>query len=104
MRRYALAILLSGLVGILALSEADAQRSSGAGRGAVVGGLGGAAIGGIANGGRGAAIGGAIGLGAGALVGGQMERRRGNYYWSNGRCWIRTSNNEFHPVPDRHCR
>jgi len=104
MRRYTLAVILSGLIGTLAFAEAHAQQSSGTGRGAAMGGLTGAVIGGVAGGGRGAVIGGAVGVGAGALIGGQMERRRGNYYWYNGRCWIRTRNNEFHPVANQNCR
>lgn len=105
MRRYALAVMLSALAAIVVVAEAHAQqRSSATGRGAVMGGLGGAAIGGIAGGGRGAAIGGAVGLGTGALIGNQMERRRGNYYWHDGRCWVRTRNNEFHPVGAQNCR
>ncbi|MDT3685986.1 MAG: glycine zipper domain-containing protein [Pseudorhodoplanes sp.] len=61
-------------------------------------------IGGATRGGRGAAVGAAIGIGAGALIGGQMERRRGNYYLYNGRCWVRFRNGEFHPVSHRYCR
>lgn len=105
MRRKTWACVLLGLAVMAPLSDAQAQRrSSGAGRGAVVGGLTGAAIGGIAGGGRGAAIGTLAGLGVGSVMGHQMERRRGNHYWYNGRCWRRFSNGEFHTVPNRYCR
>jgi len=70
---------------------------------AIAGGVAGAAIGGIAGGGRGAAIGGAVGLGVGSVMGRQMEPRRGNHYWFDGRCWIRLRNGEFHPVSRRYC-
>lgn len=102
MRRVLFASILVGLSAVMTLVEAHAQ--SRAGRGAFLGGLTGAAIGGATRGGRGAAVGAAIGVGAGALIGGQMERRRGNYYWYNGRCWIRFRNGEFHPVSHRYCR
>ena len=105
MRRKALACVFLGLAVLVPLTEAQAQRrSSATGRGAVTGGLTGAAIGGIAGGGRGAAIGGLVGLGVGSVMGSQMDRRRGNHYWYNGRCWRRFSNGEFHPVSSRYCR
>ena len=88
----------------LAIPFTEAQAQNRTGRGALVGGATGAAIGGIAGGGRGALIGGAIGAGTGAVFGSQMERRRGNHYWYNGRCWIRFRNGEFHPVSNRYCR
>ena len=53
--------------------------------------------------GQGALFGGAIGAGTGAIVG-DMQRRRRNFYWSNGRCWQRSSRNEFFPVSNRYCR
>ncbi len=102
MRRIGYACMLLGFATIIPLTEAAAQ--SRAGRGALLGGLTGAAIGGATRGGRGAVLGTAIGVGAGALIGGQMERRRGNYYWYNGRCWVRFRNGEFHPVSSRYCR
>ncbi len=105
MRMFALAGLVAGFSIFLPLIDAaDAYAQSRTGRSAMIGGLTGAAIGGATRGGRGAAVGAAIGLGAGALIGGQMERRRGNYYWYNGRCWIRFRNGEFHPVAHRYCR
>ena len=93
------------LVTVFLSSECFAQRR-GATRGAVVGGATGALIGGATSSrtGRGALIGGAVGLGVGSLIGGQMERRRGSYYWYNGRCWARFRNGEFHPVSHRYCR
>jgi len=100
--RILYASILFGLCVTIPLT--DAQARSRAGRGAVMGGLTGAAIGGIAGGGRGAAIGGAVGLGVGSVMGSQMDRRRGNHYWINGRCWIRFRNGEFHPVSNRYCR
>lgn len=102
MKRIVIVSLAIGFSMLIPVTEAVAQ--SRAGRGAVLGGLTGAAIGGATRGGRGAAVGTAIGVGAGALIGGQMERRRGNYYWYNGRCWIRFRNGEFHPVAHRYCR
>ncbi len=99
-------VLLCTAIGLLvvvpAIDSAEAQNR--ARRGAVAGGLTGAAIGAATGGGRGAVLGSAIGLGAGALIGGQMERRRGNHYWYNGRCWRRFNNGEFHPVSNRYCR
>lgn len=104
MLRTASAVTLAALLALISVSEAEAQRrSSGTGRGAVLGGLTGAAVGGIAGGGRGAAIGTAAGLGIGAVMGRQMERR-GRYYWYNGQCWARFRNGEFHPVSHRYCR
>jgi hypothetical protein len=96
--RIALACILFGFSVIIPLTEAQARNR--AARGAVLGGITGAAIGG----GRGALIGGAVGLGVGSVMGSQMDRRRGNYYWYNGRCWIRSPNGEFHPVANRYCR
>jgi uncharacterized protein YcfJ len=105
MTRIVSAIALTTLLVLVSVSQADAQRrSSGTGRGAILGGLTGAAVGGIAGGGRGAAIGTAAGLGIGAVMGNQMERRRGNHYWYNGRCWVHLRNGEFHPVSSRYCR
>jgi uncharacterized protein YcfJ len=105
MTRIVSAIALATLLALVSATQADAQRrSSGTGRGAVVGGLTGAAIGGLAGGGRGAAIGTAAGLGIGAVMGNNMERRRGNHYWYNGRCWVHLRNGEFHPVSSRYCR
>lgn len=105
MLRTVSAAAVAALFGLISVSAAEAQRrSSGTGRGAVVGGLTGAAIGGIAGGGRGAAIGTAAGLGIGAVMGNNMERRRGNHYWYNGRCWVHLRNGEFHPVSSRYCR
>jgi len=101
MRHIAMASIALVLLLIIPLSEANARRAA---RGAVMGGLTGAAIGGIAGGGRGAAIGGLVGLGVGSVMGSQADRRRGNYYWYNGRCWIRFRNGEFHPVSHRYCR
>lgn len=102
MRRIAYAFVLIAFAVVISVVEASAQ--SRAGRGALMGGLTGAAIGGATRGGRGALVGSAIGLGVGSLIGGQMERRRGNYYWYNGRCWMRFRNGEFHPVANRYCR
>jgi uncharacterized protein YcfJ len=104
MTRIVSAIALTATFVMISATQADAQRSSGTGRGAILGGLTGAAIGGLAGGGRGAAIGTAAGLGVGAVMGNQMERRRGNHYWYNGRCWVHTRNGEFHPVSNRYCR
>ena len=101
MRSIAMASIALVLSLIIPVSQADARRAT---RGAVVGGLTGAAIGGIAGGGRGAAIGGLVGLGVGSVMGSQMDRRRGNHYWYNGRCWRRFRNGEFHPVSTRYCR
>jgi len=101
MRYIAMASIALVLLLIIPLSEANARRAA---RGALAGGLAGAAIGGIAGGGRGAAIGGLVGLGVGSVMGSQMDRRRGNYYWYNGRCWVRFRNGEFHPVSRRYCR
>jgi hypothetical protein len=92
--------LLLAFTIVLPVSEASAQS---AGQGALFGGATGAIIGGIAGGGRGALIGSAIGAGTGAIVG-DMQRRRRNFYWSNGRCWQRSSRNEFFPVSNRYCR
>jgi hypothetical protein len=102
MRRIAYTFIVIGFTVTMFAVEASAQ--SRAGRGALMGGLTGAAIGGATRGGRGALVGSAIGLGVGSLIGGQMERRRGNYYWYNGRCWMRFRNGEFHPVANRYCR
>jgi len=101
MRHIAIASIALVLLLIIPLSEANARRAA---RGALLGGATGAAIGGIAGGGRGAAIGGLVGLGVGSVMGSQADRRRGNYYWYNGRCWIRFRNGEFHPVSHRYCR
>lgn len=103
MARLIVASIILFLSAILSLPDARAQST---GRGAILGGMTGAAIGGIAGGGRGAAIGGAAGLATGALIGSrmEMERRRNNYYWYNGRCWIRFRNGEFHPVSHHYCR
>ena len=104
MRRIVLGGTVAGLALIMTLTDAEAQRrSSATGRGAVAGGLTGAAIGSIAGGGRGAAIGAAAGLGVGSIMGSRADRRRGNHYWYNGRCWRRFSNGEFHTVPNRYC-
>lgn len=104
MQRAAFVIALSGAVIIMWATEAAAQNSRA--RGAALGAATGALIGGATSSrtGRGALIGGAVGLGVGSLIGGQMERRRGNHYWYNGRCWRRFPNNEFHPVSNRYCR
>ena len=103
MRRISLGIALIGLVAVFLSTESYAQSRAG---GAMLGGVTGALIGGATSSrsGRGALIGGAVGLGVGSLIGGQMERRRGNYYWYNGRCWMRFRNGEFHPVANRYCR
>jgi hypothetical protein len=100
MRRAGYSFLLLAFAIMLPLSDASAQS---AGQGALFGGATGAIIGGIAGGGRGALIGSAIGAGTGAIVG-DMQRRRRNFYWSNGRCWQRSSRNEFFPVSNRYCR
>ncbi len=100
MRRSGYSCLLFAFAIMLPVSEASAQS---AGQGALFGGATGAIIGGIAGGGRGALIGSAIGAGTGAIVG-DMQRRRRNFYWSNGRCWQRSSRNEFFPVANRYCR
>jgi uncharacterized protein YcfJ len=92
--------VLFSLALLLPLTEASAQ---GARRGALAGGATGAVIGGIAGGGRGALIGTAIGVGTGAVVGNEMQRRRRNFYWHNGRCWQRSSRGEFFPVANRYC-
>jgi len=102
MKCLTLASVALGFLVVILSADANAQRRSSA-RGAVAGGLAGAAIGGIAGGGRGAAIGGAVGLGVGSVMGRQMEPRRGNHYWFDGRCWIRLRNGEFHPVSRRYC-
>jgi hypothetical protein len=105
MPRAIFAVILSAIVTIYFSAEAFAQRGSSAGRGALIGGATGALIGGATSSrtGRGAAIGGAIGLGVGSLIGAQMDHRRGNYWWYNGRCWLRSPNGEFHPVSHRYC-
>ena len=100
MRRAGYSFLLLAFTIVLTVSDASAQS---AGQGALFGGATGAIIGGIAGGGRGALIGSAIGAGTGAIVG-DMQRRRRNFYWSNGRCWQRSSRNEFFPVSNRYCR
>jgi uncharacterized protein YcfJ len=101
-------VLIAAVVLLLAVvvTSSDTLAQSATGRGSIIGGMAGAAIGGIAGGGRGAAIGAAVGMGTGALIGSQadMQRRRGNYYWYNGRCWVRFRNGEFHPVSHRYCR
>lgn len=105
MQRAILAFILVGLALTISLTDAEAQRRiNNTRRGAVGGGVTGAAIGGIANGGRGALIGSAIGLGVGSVMGSREDRRRGNYYWYNGQCWLRFRNGEFHPVSHRYCR
>ncbi|MGE3144770.1 MAG: glycine zipper domain-containing protein [Pseudorhodoplanes sp.] len=102
MRFHALTAILTILFAAISVVDADAQsRTRGS---ALAGGLTGAAIGGATGGGRGAAIGSAVGLGVGSMIGGQMERRRGNHYWYNNRCWQRFPNGEFHPVNNRYCR
>ena len=102
MRFHAFAAILAVLFAAISVSDAHAQsRTRGS---ALVGGLTGAAIGGATGGGRGAAIGSVVGLGVGSMIGGQMERRRGNHYWYNNRCWLRFANGEFHPVNNRYCR
>lgn len=100
MRRTGLSLLLLAFALTLPATDASAQS---AGQGALFGGAAGAIIGGIAGGGRGALIGSTIGAGTGAVVG-DMQRRRRNFYWSNGRCWQRSSRNEFFPVANRYCR
>ena len=102
--RITFACILVGFSMIISLTEAQAQNRSA--QGALLGGLAGAAIGGATSSrsGRGAVIGGAVGLGVGSVMGSQMDRRRGNHYWYNSRCWVRSPNGEFHPVADRYCR
>lgn len=100
MRRFGLAVALLSVAMLIPGTQADAQSAR---RGALVGGATGAVVGGIAGGGRGALIGTAIGAGTGAIVG-DMQRRRGNHYWYNGRCWQRSSRGEFFPVANRYCR
>jgi hypothetical protein len=105
MRRIALVGILVGAAVVASMLDVQAQsRSSRSGRGAVVGGLTGAAVGGLAGGGRGAAIGTLAGIGVGSVMGRSMDRRRGNYYWFDGRCWVHLRNGEFHPVASRYCR
>lgn len=101
MRRIGFCILFFSLAVLIPLKEADAQSAR---RGAVRGGATGAIVGGIAGGGRGALIGSAIGAGTGAIIGNDMQRRRGNFYWYNGRCWQRSSRGEFFPAANRYCR
>lgn len=101
MRRAAILLTLLSAATVTLVSEADAQSAR---RGALTGGATGAVIGGIAGGGRGALIGTAIGAGTGAIVGNEMQRRRRNFYWYNGRCWQRNSRGEFFPVNSRYCR
>lgn len=102
MRAFTLTAASALLFVSAAFSDALAQsRRAGS---ALVGGLTGAAIGGAAGGGRGAAVGSVVGLGVGSMIGGQMERRHGNHYWYNNRCWRRFPNGEFHPVSNRYCR
>lgn len=101
MRRTGLCLLLLSVAMLIPVTEADAQSAR---RGALTGGATGAVIGGIAGGGRGALIGSAIGAGTGAIVGNEMQRRRRNFYWHNGRCWQRSSRGEFFPVNSRYCR
>ena len=100
MRRVGICLMLTAFGIAIPLSEVSAQSAA---RGALGGGAAGAIIGGIAGGGRGALIGGAIGAGTGAIIG-DMQRRRGNFYWHNNRCWQRTRANEFFPVSNRYCR
>lgn len=101
MQRAAILLTLLSAATVALVSEADAQSAR---RGALAGGATGAVIGGIAGGGRGALIGTAIGAGTGAIVGNEMQRRRRNFYWYNGRCWQRNSRGEFFPVNSRYCR
>lgn len=102
MRVFTLTAASAVLFASVAFSDALAQsRTRGS---ALIGGLTGAAIGGAAGGGRGAAVGSVVGLGVGSMIGGQMERRRGNHYWYNNRCWLRFPNGEFQPVANRYCR
>ena len=101
MRYITVACMALGLSVVIPITDADAQSRSG--RRAVQTGMTGALIGGLAGGGRGAAIGGLVGLGVGSVMGRQMERRRGNHYWFDGRCWVHLRNGEFHPVSRRYC-
>ena len=100
--RIAVAGILLGLSVTIPLADAHAQNR--AVSGGLLGGLTGAAIGGAVGRGRGALIGGAVGLGVGSVMGSQADRRHGNNYWYNGRCWQRFRNGEFHPVASRYCR
>ena len=102
MRRLISLGILFGLSIVVSIPDAEAQNQRG--RGAVVGGMSGAAIGGLVGGGRGAAIGTIAGMGVGSVMGSAENRRQGGHYWIDGRCWLRLSNGEFHPVDKRYCR
>jgi uncharacterized protein YcfJ len=101
MRRAGFVVLLLLVAVVIPLTEVSARNAR---RGALTGGATGAIVGGIAGGGRGALIGTAIGAGTGAIIGNDMQRRRRNFYWYNGRCWQRSSRGEFFPVANRYCR
>jgi uncharacterized protein YcfJ len=83
-RKFGIAAVL-GLALAMPAHEAMAQNTLG---GALLGGAAGAVVGGAVGGGRGAAIGAVIGAGTGAAIASEGERRRGNYYWYHGGCYI----------------
>jgi uncharacterized protein YcfJ len=101
MLRIASVSLLAVLATALPAKDVRAQEAVFGG--ALLGGATGALIGGAAAGGRGAAVGAVIGAGTGAVIGAQMERRRGGYYWYQGRCWYRQPNGDYHRVSNRNC-
>jgi len=98
MRRTVVLLFLLGLAMMIPLADALAQSAV---RGAIVGG----ALGGR----RGAAIGAVTGAAVGAhrrYWHGHYGHWRGNnfYYWSHGRCWVRSSSGRSHQVSHRYCR
>jgi len=98
LRRMAISISLLGLAMTMPVADVLAQSI-----------LGGAVIGGAIGGRRGAAIGAATGAAARAHRSywhGHHGRWHGHnfYYWSHGRCWVRTSSGRSHQVSSRYCR
>jgi hypothetical protein len=93
----------AGLVIALAMFAQEAAAQENILGGALFGGAAGAIIGGAVGGRGGAAAGAIIGAGTGAALGAQMERRRGGYYWYNGRCWWRDRGGSYHPASRGYC-
>lgn len=102
MIRILTAIATVALVALLPVRQASAQNNTLGG--AIIGGGVGAVIGGAATGKAGGAIaGGIIGAAAGAALGSQMEPRRRNYYWYQGRCWVRRGDGNYYRVSRNYC-
>ena len=102
MIRNITAIAALALVTMLPAQQASAQDNVLGG--AILGGTAGAIIGGAATGKAGGAIaGGIIGAAAGAALGSQMEPRARDYYWYNGRCWLRRGDGNYYRVSQRYC-